>query len=359
MIIASETSDAPMPVVVDGAQGEGGGQVLRSSLALSLCTGRPLRIHDIRARRRKPGLLRQHLTAVRAAVEIGGARVEGDLLGSTALTFAPGPVRPGDYHFAIGTAGSATLVLQTVLWPLLVAPGRSRLVLEGGTHNPLAPCVDFMARSLVPLLREMGAAVELTLERAGFYPAGGGRMTVEIEGGRPLAPLHRLERGLLGRTSARALVSGLPVSIARRELEVVHERLQWSRRDLEVVRVEAHGPGNALLLELEHAGGTTVITAFGEKGVRAEEVAAKAVAEAQRFMAAGVPVDEHLADQLLVPLSLAGGGSFRTVEPSLHTRTNAEIVQRWLPVSIELTDEGSGVWQVSVRPRAGREARAG
>jgi RNA 3'-terminal phosphate cyclase (ATP) len=338
---------------VDGTLGEGGGQVLRSSLALSLVTGTPLRMRNIRARRRKPGLLRQHLTAVRAAVEVSGARVQGDALGSTELVLEPGPARAGDYRFAIGTAGSVTLVLQTVLWPLLVTPGRSRLVLEGGTHNPMAPAFDFMARSLVPQLRAMGAVVELELERAGFYPAGGGRMTVAIEGGRPLQPLQRLERGPLGRTGARALVSGLPVSIARRELEVVHERLQWSRRGLEVVRVEAHGPGNAILLELEHAGGTTVITAFGEKGVRAEDVAARAVAEAERFIAADVPVDEHLADQLLVPLALAGGGSFRTVEPSLHTRTNAEIVERWLPVRVELTDEGSGAWRVDVRPRAG------
>jgi RNA 3'-terminal phosphate cyclase (ATP) len=340
-------------VVVDGAQGEGGGQVLRSSLALSLVTGRPLRIHEIRARRRKPGLLRQHLTAVRAAVEVGGARVEGDVLGSSELSFEPGPVRAGDYRFAIGTAGSATLVLQTVLWPLLVARGRSRLVLEGGTHNPLAPTFDFVARGLVPLLTAMGAAVEVRLERAGFYPAGGGRITVEIEGGRPLSPLERLERGPLRSTRARALVSGLPVSIARRELEVVHERLGWSRRELAVECIEAHGPGNVLLLELEHAGGITVITAFGEKGVRAEDVGARAAEAARRFVDADVPVDEHLADQLLVPLALAGGGSFRTLEPSLHTRTNAEIVRRWLPVEIELRDEGGGAWRVDVRPRAG------
>jgi RNA 3'-terminal phosphate cyclase (ATP) len=344
---------ADTALVVDGAQGEGGGQVLRSSLALSLVTGRPLRIHDIRARRRKPGLLRQHLTAVRAAVEVSGARVEGDELGSREISFSPGPVRAGDYRFAIGTAGSTTLVLQTVLWPLLLAKGRSRLVLEGGTHNPLAPPFDFVARSLVPLVVEMGAAVECTLDRAGFYPAGGGRITVEIEGGRPLSPLRKLERGPLRRTRARALVSQLPVSIAQRELGVVHERLQWSRRELEASCIEALGPGNVLLLELEHGGGTTVITRIGERGVRAEEVAARAVEEAQRFMAAEVPVDEHLADQLLVPLALAGGGSFRTSEPSLHTRTNAEVVQRWLPVEIGFIDEGGGVHRIDVRPRSG------
>jgi RNA 3'-terminal phosphate cyclase (ATP) len=298
--------------------------------------------------------LRQHLTAVRAAVEVSGARVEGDELGSTELVLEPGPVRAGEYRFAIGTAGSATLVLQTVLWPLLLAPGRSRLVLEGGTHNPLAPPFEFVERSLVPLLSAMGAAVEVRLERAGFYPAGGGRMTVELEGGRPLRPLTRLERGPLRRTRARALVSGLPVSIGRRELAVVHERLGWSWHELEVGRIEAHGPGNVLLLELEHDGGTTVIAAFGERGVRAEDVAAKAVEESERFVAADVPVDEHLADQLLVPLALAGGGSFRTTAPSLHTRTNAEIVQRWLPVEIELRDEGGGAWRVDVRPRADR-----
>ncbi len=338
-------------IEIDGAQGEGGGQVLRSSLALSLCTGTPLRMHDIRARRRKPGLLRQHLTAVRAAAEISGARVQGDVLGSTALTFEPGAPRAGEYHFAIGTAGSVMLVLQTVLWPLLLAPGRSRLVLEGGTHNPMAPPFDFVVRSLAPLLRAMGAEIEVTLERAGFYPAGGGRIAVEIEGGRALVPIERLERGPLS-TTARALVSGLPVSVARRELEVVHERLAWERRWLAVERVEAHGPGNVLLLELGHAAGTTVVAAFGERGVRAEAVAARAVEEVERFVAADVPIDEHLADQLLIPLALAGGGAFRTVAPSLHTQTNAEIVQRWLPVEIAFTDQGNGAHRIDVRPRA-------
>lgn len=345
----SSTRDA---LEIDGAQGEGGGQVLRSSLALSLCTGRPLHMKSIRARRRKPGLLRQHLTAVRAAVEIGGARVEGDALGSTSLVFEPGPARAGDYQFSIGSAGSVMLVLQTVLWPLLLAQGRSRLVLEGGTHNPMAPPFDFVVRSLVPQLSAMGAAVELRLDRAGFYPAGGGRITVEIDGGRPLVPIERLRRGPL-RTRARALVSGLPVSVARRELGVVHERLGWDWRELAVEPVEAHGPGNVLLLELAHDQGTTVIAAFGEKGVRAEDVAASAVARAERFIAADVPVDEHLADQLLIPLALAGGGSFRTEKPSLHTTTNAELVQRWLAVDIDLIEEGARAWRVEVRPRAG------
>lgn len=341
---------AETPIVVDGSEGEGGGQVLRSSLALSLVTGRPLRMHDIRARRRKPGLMRQHLCAVRAAAEVGGAEVEGDELRASSLSFRPGAVRAGEYRFAVGTAGSTTLVLQTVLWPLLLAPGRSRLVLEGGTHNPMAPTFDFMAHGLVPALRSMGAEIRLELERPGFYPAGGGRMIVELEGGRPLSGLRLHERGAITRRRAVALVSQLPVSIARRELGVVHEQLGWSRRDLEVARVDGLGPGNVLRLELDHQAGTTVVTAFGEKGVRAETVAAAAVKELRAFESAGVPVDPHLADQLLLPLALAGGGGFRTVEPTLHTRTNAALIERWLPVRIELVDEGGGAWRVEVGP---------
>lgn len=336
---------------MDGSQGEGGGQILRSSLALSLLTGRPLRMHAIRARRRKPGLMRQHLTAVRAAVEVGAAEVEGDQLRSTELSFTPGPVTAGAYRFSVGTAGSTTLVLQTVLWPLLVAPGRSSLVLEGGTHNPLAPPFDFVARALVPVLEAMGAKVRLELRRPGFYPAGGGALAVEIEGGRALRPIERLERGELRRAGATAMVSNLPVSIARRELQVVHQRFGWPRGDLVVQRVDSHGPGNVVLVELEHAGGTTVIAGFGEKGVSAEAVASRVADETDGFLAAGVPVDQHLADQLLVPLALAGGGSFRTVEPTMHTRSNAEIVERFLPVSIAFGDEGAGAWRVDVRGR--------
>lgn len=337
-------------IVIDGSQGEGGGQLLRSSLALSLLTGRPLRMHDIRARRRKPGLMRQHLTAVRAAVEVGGARVQGDELRSTSLSFWPGEVVAGEYCFSVGTAGSTTLVLQTVLWPLLLAPGRSRIVLEGGTHNPLAPTFDFLRLALAPALRAMGVSLELRLERAGFYPAGGGRIVAELEGGRPLSPLRWLEPARVLRRRAVAMVSLLSRSIAHRELAVVRERLSWSARELEVEQLDASGPGNVLRLELHHASGSSVVTAFGERGVRAEQVADRAVDELGALLAAEVPVDGHLADQLLIPLALAGGGSFRTVEPTLHTRTNAWLVQHWLPVDITFARVGGGAWEVEVTP---------
>src|SRR5947207_15592691 len=167
-------------ITIDGSQGEGGGQILRTSLALSLVTGQPFCMERIRVRRQKPGLLRQHLTAVEAAKTVGCAEVEGAEMNSQTLEFRPGPVTPGNYRFAVGTAGSATLVLQTVLPSLLTASGKSTLTLEGGTHNPLAPPFDFLVGSFMPLIRRMGATVELDLKAPGFFPAGGGRFHARI-----------------------------------------------------------------------------------------------------------------------------------------------------------------------------------
>ena len=180
-------------LTINGSQGEGGGQILRTALAMSLVTGKPFRIVRIRAGRKKPGLLRQHLTAVQAAAQIGQATVEGAAIGSQELTFTPGEIRPGEYRFAVGTAGSATLVLQAVLPALLTAPGLSVLTLEGGTHNPFAPPFDFLHRSYLPLVNRMGPTVEARLERPGFYPAGGGKFVVTVEPAAVcLAPSRRL-----------------------------------------------------------------------------------------------------------------------------------------------------------------------
>ena len=215
-------------ITIDGSEGEGGGQVLRTALALSLVTGRPFRIERIRAGRKKPGLLRQHLTAVQAAVEVSGAHVSGAELGSRSLSFEPAHVRGGDYRLAVGTAGSATLVLQAVLPALLAAHEPSRLTLEGGTHNPYAPPFDFLAKTFLPILRQMGAVVDVALETYGFYPAGGGRFTAAIEPCPRLGRLALLERGQT-QVHARALVALLGENIAKRELSVVRERLGIER----------------------------------------------------------------------------------------------------------------------------------
>jgi RNA 3'-terminal phosphate cyclase (ATP) len=216
-------------LTIDGSQGEGGGQILRSALALSLVTGRPFRIFHLRAGRARPGLLRQHLCAVRAAAEIGGAVVTGADLGSSELVFEPHTVRSGSYTFAVGSAGSATLVFQTVLPALMLAEETSTLELEGGTHNPAAPPYDFIARAFLPLLGQMGPRVSVTLERPGFYPAGGGRFVATIEPTLKLTPIDLEERGALLSRSASATVAALPRRIAERELARLAERLDWPR----------------------------------------------------------------------------------------------------------------------------------
>src|SRR5512139_2446224 len=235
---------------IDGSQGEGGGQILRTSLSLSMTTGRPIVIENIRSRRRKPGLMRQHLAAVEAARDLCRAHVSGAELGSGHLRFEPVPVRPGSYRCAIGTAGSACLVLQTVLPALLTAAGPSHLTLEGGTHNPLAPPFDFLERVYLPAVCRMGPRVGAILERHGFYPGGGGRFAVEVAPSQELRPLELIEVGSIRARAARAIVSKLPLHIAERELAVVRERLGWSEEECRIETVEAHGPGNVLLLEV-------------------------------------------------------------------------------------------------------------
>ncbi len=252
-------------IAIDGSHGEGGGQILRSALALSLVTGKPFRIENIRARRKKPGLMRQHLTAVNAAVEIGAARVSGNTIGSQELTFVPAALRSGQYRFAVGTAGSCTLVLQTVLPALVLADGPSKILLEGGTHNPAAPPFDFLANAFLPLLNRMGPSVTAVLERPGFYPAGGGRMRVRVTPARRLVPLHVLERGAVVGRTARATVARLPLSIAEREIAVVREKLAWEDDCMKVGETpDSSGPGNVLVLTVSSEQVTEVFTGFGE-----------------------------------------------------------------------------------------------
>jgi RNA 3'-terminal phosphate cyclase (ATP) len=323
-------------IEIDGSEGEGGGQILRSALALAMIRGEPLHIRAIRAKRKRPGLLRQHLTAVHAAVSVSAAKVSGDRLGSDELRFEPTTLRHGEHRFAVGTAGSATLVLQTVLWPLLIAPGESTVVVEGGTHNPLAPPFEFLDRVLLPVLRRMGAELELELLGAGFYPAGGGAVRLRVAGGRPLRPLVIDERGELRHRRAQALVANLPKKIGHRELAVVREQLGFERDELELVELPGPGPGNLLLIEGEHDGGGELVSECGEKGLLAETVALRAVDAWRRWHDTGAPVGEHLADQLLIPFALAGGGGFTTLTPTEHTRTNAALVQRLLGVPIAI-----------------------
>jgi RNA 3'-terminal phosphate cyclase (ATP) len=337
---------------IDGSRGEGGGQILRTSLALSMITGTPIRIANIRARRAKPGLMRQHLTAVQAAAGISKARVEGAAVGSREIVFTPSAVTPGNHHFSIGTAGSTTLILQTVLPALILASGPSRLTLEGGTHNPQAPPFEFLDRAFLPLLRRMGPSVDVTLERAGFYPAGGGRLSIAVHPVEKLQGLELLERGEIQNRRATVLLANLPAHIADREARKLGELTSWDPASVEIRRVDSAGPGNAVLLELESDHVTEVFTAFGEVGVSAEAVAEKAVREMRSYLKADVPVGEHLADQLLLPLALAGSGSYRTSPLSLHARTQIELIPEFLDVRIGVVEEEGGRgWRVGVAGR--------
>jgi RNA 3'-terminal phosphate cyclase (ATP) len=295
-------------LTIDGSQGEGGGQVLRSSLALSLVTGEPFRIENVRARRAKPGLMRQHLTALNAAAEISRAEVIGAAIGAREVTFRPGRARGGSYSFSVGTAGSATLVLQTVLPALMLAGEPSALILEGGTHNPRSPPFEFLARAFLPLLRRMGPRVDAVLEKPGFYPAGGGRIRAAIS---PVAALRRidlLERGEIRSLQGKAVVAALPESIADREIRVLAEKLGWDRSRLrkETTR-NSRGPGNAVIVEIECENVTEVL-----------------------------------------PFALAGGGSYRTMPPTLHTRTQVEVLRTFLGSETRLKAETDSVWLIEI-----------
>ncbi len=343
-------SDAPrIMVTIDGSEGEGGGQMLRTSLALSLLTREPLRMIHIRARRPKPGLMRQHVTAVEAAAAVSNAVVRGAERGSTEIFFEPGKPRGGVHTFSIGTAGSTTLVLQTVLPALISATEPSSLVLEGGTHNYHAPPFDHLARALLPLLRRMGAKVDVVLDRRGFQPAGGGRFRVTIEPIVRLGRLDLLERGPIRARRARALVASLPTSIADRELAVLERRLGWDRACLRAETVtNAIGPGNVVIVEVESEHVTEVFTGFGQRGVAAERVAETVAQETLEYLAAEVPVGTHLADQLLLPMALAGGGSLRTTTPTLHTRTQAEVIRKFLGIATRFDELDADRWHIEV-----------
>lgn len=326
-------------IEIDGSAGEGGGQILRTSLALSMCTGQPFSLTKVRAGRAKPGLMRQHLTCVNAAKEVSGAEVLGAELNSPALTFTPGQVRAGDHHFNVGTAGSCTLVLQT-LWPaLLMADAPSRLKLGGGTHNPMAPPFHFLERSYAPLLKKLGANAEMKLRRLGFYPAGGGEIEVTIwPAEAALQPFDLTDRGGKVEGYAECLSPALPRSVARRELEQLGAALGWSGDQLrEVPTRQNEGPGNALLATLVYENITEVFTGFGEKGVSSEKVARDLVREVRAYQVAGAALGPHLADQWALPLALAvwkrqKEASFTCTELTAHARTNFDVIARFLPL---------------------------
>lgn len=316
---------------------------LRTALTLSSATGQAFTVAGYRSTGDKRGLNRRHLATVRAAAAVCGAWIGPAGVGVTAFSFAPGPVRAGAYYFTAPLAGSAVLLLQTVLPALILADGPSVVTVDGGTHVKEGPPPEFLTRAFLPLLAKMGPRVSLVVERAGFCPAAGGRIVVTIEPARKLKPIHVLERGEARTRHCRAVVAGLSGEIALRELELVKRKLGWPSECVEISQLpDDQGPGNAVTIELGHEHVTEVFSACGARGVSAEAVAESALQQARDYLAADVPVGPNLFAPLLVSLALAGGGSFVTVPLTPEMWSDLGIVRAFVRVTIDVVLERKG-----------------
>ena len=335
-------------VYIDGSTGEGGGQILRTSLVLSCITGKALHIDNIRAARRNPGLAKQHLVCVEAARQICDAKCQGATLGSTVLDFQPGSIRSGDYHFDIGSAGSASLVIQTVLPALFLAGQASTVTVSGGTHNPMAPPFDFLCETFLPAIAAAGFQANCRLIKPGFFPAGGGKIAINIQPWeqnvrRTINLCESLEQPQI---YARIYTARLPAHIAERQKRLLSES-GLDLQHIEHVEVtDSVGAGNCVMIRLCGSSRTTVFTAFGMKGKPSEQVVGEVVAQAKDFLAGGAAIDHFLADQLLIYMALAKRGCYTTNELSTHLRTNMEIIQKFLPVSFNVEHQGQ-IYRIS------------
>ena len=327
-------------VRIDGSYGEGGGQILRTSLALSAILKKPLVVHRIRAGRRPPGLRPQHVKGVEALAEITGARTEGVQIGSETVEFIPGEAAPGRHRFDVGSAGAVTLVLQGLLPPLCLARERSHLTLVGGTHVPWSPPYHYLSEVLLPCLKLMGASVRTEIERWGWYPRGGGVVRVEVDTCNELAPIWFCERGRLKRVFGLSATSNLPDHVARRQRDYALRRLEEEliiSAEIEIVSGSpANGPGSFFILVVESERAIAGFSSLGEKGKPAEKVAAEAVDSLKDYLDSEGALDPHLADQIVPFMALARGrSSFTTSRVTDHLLTNLWVVGHFLDIRIE------------------------
>ena len=333
---------------IDGAQGEGGGQILRTSLTMAMITGTAIKIENIRAGRAKPGLMRQHLACVKAARAISGAKVRGASIGSTSLTFEPRNVVSGDYEFSVGSAGSTMLIFQTVLLPLALTGKRSNIVFHGGTHNMMAPSFDFIAHAFVPVLKRMNLDIEMSLHRHGFYPQGGGEWSVVIRPSSQITSLELVEAGSLVNKEVVITSANIPGHVAEREMNEISKRCGWSRDEIRSENVKCLGSGNIVSLRLHYQYCSEVIEHVGKVGLSAERVARNATNDLRRYQTSGAVVGEHLADQLLLPMAIGEGGVFRTLKPSLHTQTNRDVIHLFTEKRFKFKEMAKDLWEISV-----------
>lgn len=331
----------------------GGGQLLRSSLTLACITGQPFEMQDIRSTRPRPGLMRQHLTCVEAAAAVCGAKVQGAERGSQDLRFTPGPIRGGDYQFDVGSGGSATLVFQTVLPALLAAREASTLTIVGGTHNPMAPPADFIEKCYLPVLRRMGAEIQFGVRTPGFMQAGGGVLQAVIEPLKQWKPLELCERGAFVKMGGTLLHAGLEESITQRIIASAAHHLRWDPGSITSLPAPSSpDPGGIIMLEAEFENITELCSCVAERGRRAESVGAQAAGQLKAWQVSGAPAGIHLADQLLLPLALAGQGAFTTFALSDHTLSHLALIPEFLPVVFR-KKEAMGLTTISLS--AGRD----
>jgi RNA 3'-terminal phosphate cyclase (ATP) len=342
---------------IDGSIGEGGGQILRTSLALSCILRRPVEIVNIRKTRRKPGLQPQHLTAVNAAAAVCRAEVEGARLSSTAIRFRPDAAVGGDFRFDVsekkGSAGSAPLVLQTILPPLCFADGPSLVTVVGGTHVPWSPTAHYLEQVFLPVLARIGVNADVFMDTWGWYPVGGGKLTARIMPGKEPLPFGSTGRGMLVRVCGISAVSNLPREIAVRQRDRAVRTLSQKGIDAEIELVNAPSPGKGtlvfLLAEFENV--RAGFSALGAVGKRAEDVAGEACKDLFDYLDAGAALDPHLADQIVHYLALAQGESeFTTSRITQHLLTNIRIVQQFVKCDIQVTGREGETGAVRISP---------
>lgn len=337
-------------IEIDGTFGEGGGQILRTSLSLAAITGQAAHIVNIRAKRTKPGLMRQHLACVTAVTEITGGHVSGAELNSRELTFEPGTIHGGDFHFAVGSAGSVTLIAQTVIPALLCADVPSHVVIEGGTHTDQAPIFEFFDRVYLPALRKMGAEITAKMESIGFYPAGGGKIVLDIQPVKTWNRFECMQTGKLNRSLLIVMGCDIDRQIMADEVFICKDHLEVKEGfQHETQNVKSPGPGNVLYAQMEYENITELFSVCGEFNVSRREVGKRVAGMVNKYLMLNVPVWRFLADQLLLPMAIGAGGKYLTAPPSKHTQTNIEVIRKFLNTDIELENRKNETYVIEVK----------
>jgi len=336
---------------IDGSEGEGGGQMLRTALALAALTGRSFKFENIRARRDRPGLAPQHLTGVKGVAEICHAVVEGDKVGSTSLSFEPGTVEPGDYRFDVGTAGSITLVLQTCMLACARTRARTEFDILGGTNVRMSPPADYLEQVLFPFLRTMGYDIDMKVPVRGFYPQGGGEMIVGMARGEHVLPLKLENRGHFIGINGVCFTQKLPDHIAERMASTARKTLVGHAPvKLVMDRRPGRSIGAGIFLSAEYENTILAGDALGERGISSEKLGELAAVTLLREMDSAGTLDVHAADQILPYLSLAAGPStFLVSELSMHFQTQVEMIRKFIDVRIDAEAVGNA-FRVSVIP---------